>query len=57
MTHTNGTRRKLEEALARDDRQTLEELARQVGVSRGRVAQLLDALGFVHDCRWVRSGE
>ena len=50
----SGTRRKLEQALASDDTQTIDELAIQVGVSRGRVAQLLEAMGFEHDCRWVR---
>jgi hypothetical protein len=48
------SRKKLEEAIADDDTQTLDELARRIGVSRGRVAQLLEAMGFVHDCRWIR---
>ena len=57
MKRMGGTRKKLEQALARDDAQTLDELARQVGVSRGRIAQLLHAMGFRYDCRWLRGGD
>jgi hypothetical protein len=57
MPNISGTRRKLEQALARDNSQTIDELASQVGVSRGRVAQLLEAMGFEHDCQWIRRSD
>lgn len=56
MTNINATRKKIEHALASDAGMTLDELAKTVGVSRSRVAQLLDAMGYEHMCRWERDG-
>lgn len=52
-----GTRATVERLIKADKRITAAEIARQAGVSRERVRQILDDLGYELDQVWRKQGK